>query len=108
MSSPAISRRLTGLRGRLTLFSPSWGWLGVSGYFDDGFWVEVSEDAYYVVACSYVVPGWSVSSDDVFLCGVVEPVLFDVLVEGDLVFDVLDGVFWVVVSVVVESPEGVV
>ena len=70
--------------------------------------MQVSEDAYYVVACAYVVPGWSVASDDVFLCGVVEAVLFDVLVEGDLLFDVADGLFWVVLFVVVEAPELVV
>lgn len=53
-----------------------------------------------------MVVGWSVGSDDV--AGVGEAVLFDVFVEGDVLFDVFDCSFWVVVSVVVEAPELVV
>lgn len=68
--------------------------------------MEVPEDADAGVSVVYVVPWGSVGSDDV--AGVFEAVLFDVLVGFDFALDVADGLFWVVVFVVVVAPEGVV
>ena len=58
------------------------------------------------VSVVYVVPWWAVGSDDV-AC-VLEAVLLDFFVCFDFSLDVADGAFWVVVLVVVVSPEGVV
>jgi len=58
------------------------------------------------VSVVYVVPGWSVGSDDV--AGVLEAVLLDVCIGFDFALDVADCLRGVVVFVVVVAPEGVV
>ena len=66
----------------------------------------MSEDADAGVSVVYVVPWGSVGSDDVF--AVFEAVFLDVFVGRYFSLDVANGLFWVVVFVVVVAPEGVV